>query len=208
MYVDRISHNRKVRKQTKDEVSEDSTADRELAKQAGRQTAGSLAPPGKGWKREHESTFLDSDWPSFRNTVHALCLSLSLLCLCSSPHWSSQTNHAKLTSKFDLKGNWISHKTVDLCAAGGSSWANEGSGVGDWMSLLFFNISYALFPHSLPPLHLHISLFFDIPLLSHPSTSLPLCLSVSHSLPHLSPVLRTWVCRSGKPACRLILWPL
>lgn len=68
---------------------------------AGSQAAGRQAPPGNGWKREHESTFLDSDWPRFRNTVHALCLSpsLSILTLLPPPQRSSQTNRAKLTSK-------------------------------------------------------------------------------------------------------------
>lgn len=118
-------------KQIADEDSEGSTADSELAR-AGRQ-----APPGNGWKREHEFTFLDSDWPSFRNTVHSLCLSLSILSPFSAPQWSSQTNHAKLTSKFSLEAHWISHRTADLCGAGGRSWANEGSAFAGWMSLLF-----------------------------------------------------------------------
>lgn len=128
------------------------------------------APPGNGWKREHESTFLDSDWPSFWNTVRALIP--FLFCL------SCQTNHATLTSKFALKGHWISHKAANLCAAGGGRWADEGSSFRSWISLDFFLfIFHPLFPH---PLTYHSSIYsshyfyispsFPISL-SHPLTS-------------------------------------
>lgn len=50
---------------------EDSGADSDVAEPTGR-----LSALGNGWKREHESTFLDSDWPSFNNAVYAFSLSL------------------------------------------------------------------------------------------------------------------------------------
>lgn len=51
------------------------------------QAAGRPAPPGNAWKREHESTFLDSDWPRFNNTAHALSISFHSvsLSLCAAP---------------------------------------------------------------------------------------------------------------------------
>lgn len=79
--------------QITDSDTEGNTVDSELAEQAGRQQAGrqqsvSHAPPGNGWKREHESTFLNSDWPSFKNTVRALA-HFPLFLFCPSLHHHS-----------------------------------------------------------------------------------------------------------------------
>lgn len=148
-----------------------------------RQADGRQASYSGEWMETGTSTFLDSDWPSFRSTVHSLSPSLSLaplfqLSLCLPLQWSSQTNHAKLTSKFALKGHRISHRTVDLCAAGGRSRPKDNSVFESCMSLLFiwfprkFNppclISYCTAPT------LHIWLFF-IRIFLPPSISLPLC---------------------------------
>lgn len=103
-----------------------------------RQADGRQASYSGEWMETGTSTFLDSDWPSFRSTVHLLSPSLSppfQLSLCLP--WSSQTNHAKLTSKFALKGHRISHRTVDLCAAGGRSRPKDNSVFESCMSLLF-----------------------------------------------------------------------
>lgn len=78
----------------------DSTADSDVAEQTGR-----LPPLRNARKRELESTFRDSDWPSFNNAVYAPSLFFSLLLISFSlslplKQQSSQTNHVKLTSKF------------------------------------------------------------------------------------------------------------
>lgn len=83
-----------------------------------RQTAGRLAPLGNGWKREHESKFLDSDWPSFKNTFHSLSLSLSILSFFTKTTEQPNKSRKVNIKVFALKGQWIPHRTADLCAAG------------------------------------------------------------------------------------------
>lgn len=95
----------------------DSTADSDVAGQTGR-----LPPLRNARKRELESTFRDSDWPSFNNAVDALSLSFSLLLTSFSlslplKQQSSQTNHVKLTSKFCSGRSQISQNSwlLDTC---------------------------------------------------------------------------------------------
>lgn len=48
------------------------------SRQAGRQADGSQPSSSGEWLKTGASTFPDSDWPSFRNTVHSLGLSIRL----------------------------------------------------------------------------------------------------------------------------------
>lgn len=64
-----------------DEDSGGSTVDSEQAEQAGRRQQTDSCGE---WFETGASTFLDSDWPSFKNTTHSLCLSICLSpCHCS-----------------------------------------------------------------------------------------------------------------------------
>lgn len=78
-----------------------------MAEQTGR-----LSPLRNGWKRELESTFLDSDWPSLNNAVYALSLSLSL----SVSQTVEQPNQScKVNIKVLLWKVTGSHRIADCC---------------------------------------------------------------------------------------------
>lgn len=122
------------------------------------------------------------------------------LSLCLPLQWSSQTNHAKLTSKFALKGHRISHRTVDLCAAGGRSRPKDNSVFESCMSLLFI-----WFPRKFnPPCLISYCTICTSDCFLYAYFSLLLYFSLS-VVSHFFQVLRTQAC--GKLACCLILWP-
>lgn len=175
---------------------EDSTADSDVAEQTGR-----LSPLRNGWKREHESTFLDSDWPSFNNAVYAFSPSLSL-----SPFQTVErpNQSCKVKIKVLLWKVTGSHRTADCCtpARGGCAlmttvFQSRISIFGGEFILILSN------PLTSNLCDLHILLFFDKQLPPrHPVASFSPCISCFNS------IFRKWACWDGKPACRLILRPI
>lgn len=105
-----------------------------------RQADGRQASYSGEWMETGTSTFLDSDWPSFRSTVHLLSPSLSLalssfptipLFAVEQPNKSCKVNIKVCSQRSpDLR-------TVDLCAAGGRSRPKDNSVFESCMSLLF-----------------------------------------------------------------------
>lgn len=90
----------------------DSTADSDVAEQTGR-----LPPLRNARKRELESTFRDSDWPSFNNAVYALSLLLSpsdiFLSLPPSQTAEQPNQSCKVNIKVLLWKVTGSHRTAD-----------------------------------------------------------------------------------------------
>ena len=157
---------------------EDSAADSDVAEQTGRLSALSTS-----WKQEHESTFLDSDWPSFSNAVYSLSLSLSLSpslsCFSASqavdrPNQSNVT--AKLMSKFCSGRSLVLAEQLTVAHL-------HVDGLPIWPLQAGFGWGKCIYPNSPSP-SLLSSLYFSC----------------------FNSIFRTGACWDGKPACRLILW--
>lgn len=171
-----------------------------MAEQTGR-----LPPLRNARKRELESTFRDSDWPSFNNAVYALSLLLSpsdiSLSLPPSQTAEQPNQSCKVNIKVLLWKVTGSHRTADCWTPARGWFTLMTTVVQSWISV-FSGKFIPILSHS-PTSNLrdlHIFLLFD--------KQLPPRLSAASFSPFIflasAPFLGDGLVEMEKPACRLI----